>query len=252
MKTTLLTLFLSTKILISFGQDLRTFFELDKYGVKNLKGDIILPAKYDRIWITSNKWILLNIGTKGYNFDNNKPPKLSSAGSWGLADQNGKIIVDPKYDAIDFDNIFKYGVVRVCSGSTPLSKQLINELKDKGYKFDYPVVGVDWYGGKWGLIDKEGKEVLTPKYEYIGQFHEGFAQVTKGGEFIIGFGKILVVDILFRHSGYGGKTGFIDITGQETIPCIYDRVENFQNGKARVTLNGRTFYIDKNGNEIKE
>jgi len=254
MKTTLLTLFLSTIIIVSFGQNLRTFLELDKYGVKNLNGDIILPAEYDRIWIVwgNENWILFNIGTKGYNKDDSKPPKLSSAGAWGLADTNGRIIVEPKYDAIDYSNTFKDGVVRVCSGSTPLTKEIINELKDKGNKFDKPVFGVDWYGGKWGLIDKEGKEVLSPKYDFIGKFHEGYAEVIKGGEFIIGFGGIINMDVLYRLSGYGGKKGFIDTTGKEVIPCVYDWVENFKDGKAKVNLNGRTFYIDTKGNEIKE
>jgi hypothetical protein len=50
-----------------------------------------------------------------------------------------------------------------------------------------------------------------------------------------------------------GKIGFVNSLGEEIIPLIYDDAGyNFHDGKARVTLNGRTFYIDKNGNEIKE
>lgn len=47
-----------------------------------------------------------------------------------------------------------------------------------------------------------------------------------------------------------GKYGYIDSTGQEKIPCIYDKVDIFNNGKLKVKEREREFYIDTNGNEI--
>jgi hypothetical protein len=34
-------------------------------------------------------------------------------------------------------------------------------------------------GGKWGFIDKTGKEVIPPVYDYVGAFYEGLARVEK-------------------------------------------------------------------------
>ena len=48
------------------------------------------------------------------------------------------------------------------------------------------------------------------------------------------------------------KYGFIDKKGNQVIPCIYDSVNNFEGGIARVQQNGQWFYIDKKGNSIFE
>ena len=54
-----------------------------------------------------------------------------------------------------------------------------------------------------------------------------------------------------------GKWGAVDssldtpISKQPIIPCIYDSMEPFRNGKSKVVKNGRIFYIDIHGNEIK-
>jgi hypothetical protein len=48
----------------------------------------------------------------------------------------------------------------------------------------------------------------------------------------------------------GAKFGFIDMTGKEVIAPVYAAADNFRNGKAKVVLNGRTFYIDKTGAEV--
>ena len=55
------------------------------------------------------------------------------------------------------------------------------------------------------------------------------------------------------------KYGFIDIKGNQVVPCIYDEVYNsanlytyyrFSNGLARVKKAGKWGFIDKRGNEV--
>lgn len=46
--------------------------------------------------------------------------------------------------------------------------------------------------------------------------------------------------------------GFIDIDGNEVIPCMYDAVTNFNNGIARVKKQGISYEIDKTGNIVNE
>jgi hypothetical protein len=36
--------------------------------------------------------------------------------------------------------------------------------------------------GKWGFIDTTGKEIVTPKYDKLYDFHEGFARVELNGK----------------------------------------------------------------------
>ena len=80
--------------------------------------------------------------------------------------------------------------------------------------------------GKWGYIDKEGKEVIPLKYDFAWSFSEGLACV-----------------------GLNGKSGFIDKEGKEVIPFKYDDAGPFSKGLALVRLNGKWGYIDKNGIE---
>ena len=44
--------------------------------------------------------------------------------------------------------------------------------------------------------------------------------------------------------------GYINIEGQEVIPCVYESAEDFSNGKASVTKDGKTFCIDKTGTTV--
>jgi hypothetical protein len=51
-----------------------------------------------------------------------------------------------------------------------------------------------------------------------------------------------------------GKWGFIDKNGNEVLPFRYEHTvmrPSFKKGVARVKLNGREFYIDKKGNEVR-
>lgn len=47
-----------------------------------------------------------------------------------------------------------------------------------------------------------------------------------------------------------GKYGFVDKTGAEVAPCKYDEVEEFSEGLAMVILNERWGFIDKTGAEV--
>lgn len=94
--------------------------------------------------------------------------------------------------------------------------------------------------GKWGYIDKSGREVVPCKYDYIGNFVDGVASVK-----------------------LNRKSGFVDIFGKEIIPCKYDFIDRFYDvdvfdssvGKhvaiiAKVRVGKRWGYIDKRGKEI--
>ena len=80
--------------------------------------------------------------------------------------------------------------------------------------------------GKYGFVDKSGKEIIPVKYDSAWSFSEGLARVGLD------------------------KCGFIDKMGVEIIPFKYDVAESFIEGLARVKLNGKYGYIDKTDKEI--
>lgn len=81
--------------------------------------------------------------------------------------------------------------------------------------------------GKYGYIDKSGREIISPRFEYASQFHEGLAEV-----------------LLNR------KHGYIDKTGREVIPPQYEFVNTFRDGLAQVKRDGKVGFIDRSGREV--
>ncbi len=135
---------------------------------------------------------------------------------------------------------------------------------------DLAVVRIgDWHTGKWGFIDRDGREVIPLKYSYAGWFSEGLADVcirdggTKKYGFIDKTGKEVIPFIYDYASRFReglakvligdwktGKWGFIDREGKEAIPFIYDYAEDFANGLAKVKLEGKWGFIDRRGQKI--
>jgi len=119
--------------------------------------------------------------------------------------------------------------------------------------------------GKFGLIDKNGKEITPIIYEQISPFKEGenLARVQAGRKwgFIDRTGKE-VIPTKFEDFGLGGfkdglipaqlngKWGFIDQAGKEVIPFKYDNANHFSEGLAGVYLDGKGGYIDPSGKVV--
>lgn len=85
------------------------------------------------------------------------------------------------------------------------------------------------YYGVSTFASREGRRLCSINFNYIGNFHEGLAEVEK--------------------NGYG--MGFVDSDMRFVIPMIYDRTDNFKDGKAKVMRDGRWLYIDRTGKEIE-
>jgi len=84
-------------------------------------------------------------------------------------------------------------------------------------------------------------------YDHKRDFYDGLAAVN------IGFKDVLTDKIYDPREGYmretisEGKWGFIDSSGIEVIPVMYDKAGNFSEGLALVTLGKEQFFIDKKG-----
>ena len=89
----------------------------------------------------------------------------------GVANMEGKVIVNPKYDAI-----FPYhdGLAAVAVGS-----KTVRPADDPEHEYTV--------GGKWGFIDKQGNEVIPLEYDSIAnhrRFVNGKALVLKHGKWM--------------------------------------------------------------------
>ncbi len=129
--------------------------------------------------------------------------------------------------------------------------------------------------GKWGLIDRTGKQVLPPSYSsQIHPFHEGLAAVELAGEpsRIVYLNRDGIVQFsLERHSEIGSlknvdvseglvvcekdhKFGFADLSGKPIIPPTFDYCWPFSEGRALVCQKfagkDRFGYIDRLGSLV--
>lgn len=163
---------------------------------------------------------------------------IYDSNKFGFIDENGKKIVDLKYD---YAENFKDGVAKVG-----------RETK---------------HGFRHGLIDLFGKEIIKLKYRNISEFVDGIAiATTERGKFIafnIDGDRITKKEYDYISPFKDGvaiveknkKYGLINKDGEEVTSLIYDNVKPFENGFSQVKIDDDTQYgkngiIDKEGNEI--
>lgn len=95
----------------------------------------------------------------------------------------------------------------------------------------------------WGMIDKNGKEIIPCKYQYVSKFLKGISKVkleekwgtiNKYGEIVDNFiytkeeifNKYKIKDNGIRLKVENGKVGFVTIDGEIITECIYDYADN--------------------------
>ncbi|OJJ20266.1 hypothetical protein BKI52_17520 [marine bacterium AO1-C] len=123
--------------------------------------------------------------------------------------------------------------------------------------------------GKYGFVDKDGNEIIPPKYEWVGQFKEGVVRVftnDKAGyvekegktvipekyddawEFSQGLAKVMVLkeidDKKIERFGYVNKQGI------EVVPAIYQDAQSFYEGLAAVRQDKKWGYINAKGHVL--
>jgi hypothetical protein len=183
------------------------------HGLMTVSGKEILPTQYGDIKVEEN-FLIVGNDNCDLGLSYTRPGNCQFA----LATKNGKILTAFKYsDIVSNWRGSKYPLVYV--GSTDAF-------------FDFPS------GGKIGYIDAMGKEIISPVYDnknkaayldfsvrpYISEYQEGLFNLSKDG-----------------------KWGYIDDKQNIVIPFQYEWASPFKNGKAKVTLNGEEFFIDKTG-----
>ena len=233
---------------------------LGKYGIVDKNGKEIVPVKYDYIGYFSGGIAEVNTGGK-WEYDEYDMPDVYG-GLWGVIDKTGKEIIPLKYDYVMTDSFAKYGYIVVetnkkfgvvNAAGVLIAPARYDFIKPSSTEAGIAVVNIGgkynevfsdlafnpYGGGSQGFINyKTGKEITPVQYANVSDFNEGIAMVNMGA--------------VYDGAGYkGGKWGYIDTNGKTIIPLKFDTADYFFSGKAKVSLNGREFYIDKTGKEIQ-
>lgn len=151
--------------------------------------------------------------------------------NWGYIDTLGTFVVAPQYS---------------------FAKDFVNE------------VGIVASEGKWGMVNKVGKQVLPCRFDELGFLENTGNKVLRIFKKEHKYGLIdslgqLAVSAQYEDIGSftegrlavkrNGNWGFVDRNGLEVVPCRFDEVLEFSEGLAAVRIGSKWGYIDKNGNE---
>jgi len=236
----------------------------EKWGLIDSTGKELVYPKYDFIGELS-----LYLGYTSVRID----------GKWGIIDISGNELVVPKYNAeIDFGWSRTRALVSI---NDPADKK--NELwglLDKSFKeiitpsysdldgagSGYLKFSMDRVNVKYGLLGFDYKEIFAMKYDDIDAKSKDIISVKNNGKWTLVNAKGNAVNNIEYEDIRGfaegraivvrqGKVGFIDEKGYEIIACKFDGTDYFKKTsgivKAYVRLDGRKYYIDVNGIEIK-
>ncbi len=153
-------------------------------------------SKFLKIGIIAAGLILLVIAANIFlAMESNLIRFQDDSGKYGFRNEFKKVVIQPKYE-------------------------------DAGIAFSEDLAPVK-LNGKWGFIDKSGKEVIPFKFDETYFFKEGLAAVKSND-----------------------KWGFIDKNSVLVIPYKYDMGAFFESdGYAKVYRNGRKYRVDKYSNE---
>jgi len=198
-----------------------------KFGFVNSSGVVVIPFRYEDVHPFSDGLACVKI-----------------AGRWGFIDKTGRVVIQPSLEeAADFVDGFA-AVFPVDTKARLLEGNFLN----KAGKFVLLRHGYDaviHYGDQlawvsnfefgqeyWRVIDRNQQWVsekltscsLLPKY-----FSSGLAALQRTCD---------------------AKWGFVDSTGKQSIPAIFDDVRPFSEGLAAVKVAGKWGYISQSGQWI--
>jgi hypothetical protein len=142
-------------------------------------------------------------------------------GQWGYIDKTGRLAIEPRFeDAGDF-----YGGLAAVKLTVEESRYVTCPMDEQGSTRTSTKL--------YGYIDKTGRLVVPPQFEYAGPFSEGLANVSN----------------CF-------KPFFIDRTGKVALRVPFDDASPFHEGLAQVLRyeqgGARSGYIDKTGKVVWE
>lgn len=229
----------------------------EKWGYINKKGNLVIEYKYYRACVfhegcsmVTNKinglyktGYINNKGTQITHLEydpnvnghfNEGLAKVSQNGKYGYIDQNGTIVIPLQYEWL------YYGCF------------------DDGY-------AIVKKSGKCGVIDKTGKIVIDFLYDDLFYNSNDLFIAKKEGKFgIININNTIIAPFKYtdirRISSTVGifvasinndcKKGIFRLNGQNVVPCIYDKIDTFNEGTACVTKNNKWGIINMLGEEI--
>jgi hypothetical protein len=232
------------------------------YGVANENGKLLCSLDNDEVKLLTDYTGQWYSGIP-YNY---QFAQVKRKGKYGLIDQHGKVIAEPRFQALEiinkdiigFKEDDKWGWLRVTDGKV-IQPPLYDEL-GKGYLFDHTLQ--IYLSKKQGIAHESGKVLIAPEHEQLSNIilkTKKYVQVFKGKNsgLMDSLGTIVLPAVYpslsaclgsdFLRIEEAGRHGLIDINGNEVTPTLYDKINDFVRGRAVVEKAGRKGVINEKG-----
>ena len=265
-----------------FSEDMIPVVKNEKYGYINTDGKEIVPCIYDKACpfknglacvAKDNKYgyidkegnlIIPLIYDNAHNFDDIGLANVCKGGLWGFIDKFGNEVISCRYiyDSIKLDINGSFGAVLNYQSE-------VYFYKNHGCRWYNKGIAVILNRGFWGVVDKNGHQILQCKYTDI-----NIDSYDTEGLFVVremdGHGKHyygiirdnnnVILPSEFDHIGKfsdglvavekNNKYAYYNHNGDMVLPFRYDIASEFINGIACVRQNGKYMYIDKSGEKV--
>ncbi len=231
-----------------------------KWGYANLKGELIVPAQYEKCYKFSSEGLaaIYDASKREYFFINLKGEKLATeifgfklidgfgfdvegftnglapvkqGDLWGYLNSSGQLAIPAKYnEAIEFNDGYgivksgiEYSILNTKGEEFPIDAKGIVDVKH----FSEGMAHFRTGDKKFGFVDFNGKIVIPSQFQSAGYFYGGIAWAKADD----------------------GKVGFINLKGEWIIKPQFDAGKDFdsESGLARIKKDGEWAYVNKNG-----
>ncbi len=224
-----------------FKEDMMSTINCEgKAGFIGKNGKEAIDFKYDYASYFSEGFAMVNKGGSYYEGG-------LEGGLWTYIDKNGKELFPFIYDEVQEFSESLAVVTKYDENNKDDEKNKIVSIIDKtgkvyySYKGDIDIsnfrngiaeVSYDGFFGLKGYINKNGKKIILPRYDFIGGRNDYLIKVFKGGQ---------MSENLCRW--INGKAGLVNNKGKEIISCNYDDFE-FEEEIIRTYKGGKFNYYD--------
>ncbi|MBX9850781.1 MAG: WG repeat-containing protein [Cytophagaceae bacterium] len=217
--------------------------------------------------------VTINPTTSGSNilfYARNNRNKAAAAygGTWGYINRDGKFSIEPQYQSAG-DFKLSRAIVKMENSWGVIDNKGKFVIPNNYGKISYipktndSLFLLEKFQTKSGIINEEGKIIIEPQFDDIGEFSQGFAKARMHGRWgFISPSADTLTDFKFDETKnfteglaavkVKSKWGYINLEGDMAISPQFDFAGDFHGGLAMVKVKGKIGYIDQSGKIIIE
>ncbi len=240
----------------SNGMPYTVFYQGKKAGMRNLQGQVILPAQFDYIEDYGYDHLVL-VDSGGHKVEGGDVVGWDFK-KYGIVTDQGKIMFRPQFDQV----VNSYHMILVKKDSlygytTDKGRWIVKPKYTEAYPFEHNAAIVK-AGDKYMLINQQGRPIMKQTFDELDGFHNGVTMA--GNRRKLGFvnwkGRVIVplkedqgtgdfnwnYGKLFR----GNKTYLVDTFGHVVPGKGFDTVETYEGRPGHTLVTGK-----RNGKAVK-